>query len=160
MVRKMIKLLLPLAVLLSSAKRAQMEYLIAKFELYLHTRRVKPAAPASAFAGAVPSLLPCTLLLKLEERKQHRWRLHYLWGRAVERHYKGHGIRVSAVRFPQTDRWTVRSFVSWNFANDSGEETIVHTDLEFGTVEEAMQAGVEFAIKWIDNGKQDFLTER
>jgi hypothetical protein len=34
--------------------------------------------------------------------------------------------------------------VSWSFANDSGEETLVHTDLEFGAVEEAMQAGVEF----------------
>jgi hypothetical protein len=51
--------------------------------------------------------------------------------------------------------------VSWRFANDSGEEPIVHTDLEFGTVQEAMQAGVEFAIKWIDEGKeQDLLKER
>jgi hypothetical protein len=32
--------------------------------------------------------------------------------------------------------------------------------LRVGTVEEAMQAGVESAIKWIDDGKQDFLTER
>ena len=38
------------------------------------------------------------------------------------------------------------------FANDSPEETIVHTDFQFGTVEEAMQAGVEFAIKSIDEG--------
>ena len=75
-------------------------------------------------------------------------------------HYKGHSIRVSAVRIPQTGRWIVRSFVSWNFANNSGEEPIVHTDLEFGTVKEAMHAGVEFAIKWIDDGKQDFFTER
>jgi hypothetical protein len=72
---------------------------------------------------------------------------------SVDGHYKGHTIRVSAVRIPQIDRWTVRSFVSWNFANDSGEETIVRTDLEFGTVEKAMQAGVESAIKWIDEGK-------
>ncbi len=107
-----------------------------------------------------PSLLPCALLLKLDERKQHRWRLHSLWGRAVERHYKGHTIRVSAVRIPQIDRWTVRSFVSWNFANDSGEETLVHDDLEFGSVKEAMQAGVDFAIKWIEGGKQDNLRER
>ena len=76
------------------------------------------------------------------------------------RHYKGHTIRVSAVRIPQIDRWTVRSFVSWKFGNNSGQETLVRTDLEFRTVEEAMRAGVEFAIKWIDNGKQDFLTER
>jgi hypothetical protein len=109
---------------------------------------------------AVPSLLPCTLLLKLQERKQHRWRLHPLWERAVETYYKGHTIRVSAVRIPQINRWTVRSFVSWKFGNNSGEETLVRTDLEFRTVEEAMRAGVEFAIKWIDNGKQDFLTER
>jgi hypothetical protein len=54
----------------------------------------------------------------------------------------------------------VRSYVSWKFANNCGEETLVHADLEFGTAEEAMQAGVEFAIKWIDDGKQDFLTER
>ena len=71
----------------------------------------------------------------------------------MERHYKGHTIRVSAVRIPQTDRWTVRSFVSWKFAHDTGEETIVHADLEFRTAEEAMQAGVEFAIEWIDEGK-------
>ena len=78
----------------------------------------------------------------------------------MERHYKGHTIRVSAVRVPQTDRWTVRSYVSWKFANNSREETLVHIDLEFGTAEEAMQAATEFAIKWIDDGKQDFLTER
>jgi hypothetical protein len=47
----------------------------------------------------------------------------------------------------------VRSFVSWQFANNSGEETLVNSALEFGTVEEAMRAGVEFAIKWIDEGK-------
>jgi hypothetical protein len=81
-------------------------------------------------------------------------------GKSMGTHYKGHTIRVSAVRIPQTDRWTVRSFVSWKSANNSGEETLVHTDLEFGTVEDAMQAGVEFAIKWIDDGKQDFITER
>jgi hypothetical protein len=34
--------------------------------------------------------------------------------------------------------------VSWKFANHSGEETLVHTDLEFGTVEEAIRAAVEF----------------
>jgi hypothetical protein len=28
------------------------------------------------------------------------------------------------------------------------------------TVQEAMQAGVEFAIKWIDEGNQDLLKER
>jgi hypothetical protein len=78
----------------------------------------------------------------------------------MESHYKRHIIRVSAVRIPQIDRWTVRSFVSWSFPNNSGEEPIVHTDLQFATVEEAMQAGVQFAIKWIDAGKQNFLTER
>ena len=71
----------------------------------------------------------------------------------METHHKGHTIRVSAVRIPRSDRWTVRSYVSWKFTNDSGEETLVHADLEFGSVKEAMQAGVEFAIKWIDNGK-------
>ena len=78
----------------------------------------------------------------------------------MERHYKGHTIRVSALRIPQTGLWTVRSYVSWKFANDSGDETIVHAELEFGTVKEAMQAGVEFAIKWIDEGNQDLLKER
>ena len=78
----------------------------------------------------------------------------------METRYKGHTIRVSAVRIPQTNRWTVRSYVSWNSANNSGEETIIHADLQFGTVEEAMRAGVVFAITWIDNRKQDFLTER
>jgi hypothetical protein len=68
----------------------------------------------------------------------------------VEIRYKGYTIRVSAVRIPQTDRWTVRSYVSWEFANNSGEETIVRVDLQFGTVEEAMRAGVEFAIEWIE----------
>ena len=78
----------------------------------------------------------------------------------MQRHYKGHTILVSAVRVPQTDRWTVRSFVSWKFSNDSSQESIVHTDLEFGSVDEAMQAGVEFAIKWIDEGKQGLFKER
>ncbi len=78
----------------------------------------------------------------------------------METQYKGHTIRVSAVRIVQTDRWTVRCYVSRKFANNSGEETLVNTDLEFGTVEEAMRAGVEFAIEWIDDGKQEFFTER
>jgi hypothetical protein len=69
----------------------------------------------------------------------------------VETHYKGHTIRVSAVRITQTDRWTVRFYVSWKTGNNSGEEARTHADLEFGTVEEAMQAAVEFAIKWIDD---------
>ena len=68
----------------------------------------------------------------------------------METHYKGHTIRVSAIRIPQTDRWTVRSYVSWGFANDSGEETLIHADLQFATVEEAMRAGVEFAIQRIE----------
>jgi hypothetical protein len=71
----------------------------------------------------------------------------------VERHYKGHTIRVSAVRIPQANHWTVRSYVSWKFGHNSGEEVIVHTDLQFGTVEDAMQAGLEVAITWIDEGK-------
>jgi len=35
-------------------------------------------------------------------------------------------------------------------ANDSEEETIVRANLQFGTVEDAMRAGVEFAIEWIE----------
>ena len=54
------------------------------------------------------------------------------------------------MRIAQTDRWTVRSYVSWKFANNSGEEMLVHADLQFGTVEQAMRAGVEFAINWIE----------
>jgi hypothetical protein len=50
--------------------------------------------------------------------------------------------------------------VSWASPNDSVEKMIVHTDLEFGNPEEALQAGVDFAIRWIDNREQDFLTER
>jgi hypothetical protein len=68
----------------------------------------------------------------------------------VEIRYKGHTIRVSAVRIPKIDRWTVRSYVTWEFANNSGEETLVHANLRFGSVEEAMLAGVEFAIEWIE----------
>ena len=50
--------------------------------------------------------------------------------------------------------------MSWKFSNDSSQESIVHTDLEFGSVDEAMQVGVEFAIKWIDEGKQGLFKER
>ena len=57
---------------------------------------------------------------------------------------------IGAVRNPQNNRWIVRSYVTWNFTNDSGEETIVHADLHFVTLEEAMRAGVEFAIEWIE----------
>jgi hypothetical protein len=71
----------------------------------------------------------------------------------VEIRYKGHTIRVSAVRIPQINRWTVRSFCQLEIWDQHGEETLVNTDLEFRTVEEAMRASVEFAIKWIDNGK-------
>jgi hypothetical protein len=73
-------------------------------------------------------------------------------GNALQR---AHTIRVSAVRIPQTERWTVRSYVSWKFT--SGEETLVHADLEFGSVKEAMQGGVEFAIKWIDEAGRIFI---
>jgi hypothetical protein len=44
-------------------------------------------------------------------------------------------------------------------ANNSGEETIIHTDLQFGTVEEVIQAEVQFA-KLIDNAMQELLDEK
>jgi hypothetical protein len=72
--------------------------------------------------------------------------------KTVEIGYKGHIIRVSAVRIVQTNRWTVRCYLTWNFAHDRGEKTMVRCDLKFANPEEAMQAGVEFAIKWIDEG--------
>jgi hypothetical protein len=89
-------------------------------------------------------------MLIIEEAQTTLLELRSFAGGAVETQYKGHIIRVSAVRIPQIDRWTVRSYVSWEFANNSGEKTLVHADLHFGCVEEAMRAGVEFAIAWIE----------
>ena len=38
---------------------------------------------------------------------------------------KGTLFESVPVRIPQTERWTVPSYLSWKFTNDSGEETLV-----------------------------------
>lgn len=57
-------------------------------------------------------------------------------GEPMDTHYKGHTIRVSAVRIAQTARWTVRAWITWDFPNDSGAHMIVHSDLNFSDPEE------------------------
>jgi hypothetical protein len=64
------------------------------------------------------------------------------------------GIRDRLLFRPPCRFDAIAQFRQFRFRN------VYMTEKEFGTVEEAMQAGVEFAIKWIDDGKQDFLTER
>jgi hypothetical protein len=68
-------------------------------------------------------------------------------------YYKGHVIRVCAVRVPQTGCWTVWAWVVWNFANDCGTKMILHDSLDFGNPQQAVQIGVEFALKWIAEPK-------
>ena len=78
----------------------------------------------------------------------------------MEAHYNGHVIRVSAVRVPQTGCWRFLLWIHWNLHRDTGAKAMLHHGLEFETPAEALQAGVDFAMKWIDDGKQDFFKER
>ena len=66
--------------------------------------------------------------------------------------YKGHHIKSVARYLPDSDRWTAHVVINWT---DRSHERFSQFDVKrgFATEEEAEQAGLELAKKWIDNGK-------
>ena len=68
--------------------------------------------------------------------------------------YKGHSIEASARNIADRRGWKPRIFVIYSV----GTQEIVKNfaiDKIFSTREEAEQAGLAFAKKWIDGGKPD-----
>jgi hypothetical protein len=80
-------------------------------------------------------------------------------GRAMEAHYNGHVIRVSALRVPHSHQWTFTWVISKAGA-DTGVKTYTDYGARFATAEDAISRGYDFAMKWIDEGKPDLLQER
>jgi hypothetical protein len=70
----------------------------------------------------------------------------------MEQDYKGHHIKSLTRHLPDSDRWTAHAIISWT---DGLHEQFRQFDVKrgFATEEEAGEAGVIFAKKWIDNGK-------
>ena len=80
-------------------------------------------------------------------------------GRAMEAHYNGHVIRVSALRVPHTHHWTFTWVISQQGA-DAGVKTFTDYGGRFDTADDAISRGYDFAMKWIDDGKPDLFEER
>jgi hypothetical protein len=71
----------------------------------------------------------------------------------MDEDYKGHHIQsVPRHLLPDSDRWTAQVLVNWT---DGRHEQSRRFDVKrgFATQEEAEEAGLAFAKKWIDDGK-------
>jgi|SoiMetStandDraft_2_1073263.scaffolds.fasta_scaffold158586_1 hypothetical protein len=70
--------------------------------------------------------------------------------------YKGHGIHLTASFVP--DGWKPHLYVVFN---EGGQNILKNftIDQTFATSEEAEQAGLSFAQKWIDDGKPDIRND-
>jgi hypothetical protein len=68
--------------------------------------------------------------------------------------YKGHHIEVSLQAVDDPKGWSPGIFVSYS---EHGKSVLkqLRMDQTFATPNEAEKAGVEFAQKWIDDGKPD-----
>jgi hypothetical protein len=68
--------------------------------------------------------------------------------------YKNHQIEVSVRSAGAGIGWDADVFVTYS---ESGKNMIIsrRIDQTFATSDEAEQAGVEYAKKWIDDGKPD-----
>jgi len=67
--------------------------------------------------------------------------------------YKNHQIEVSVQCDPDSSGWMTDVFVTYHEHGKSVLESL-RVDQTFATPDEAEQAGVEYAKKWIDDGKQ------
>jgi hypothetical protein len=68
--------------------------------------------------------------------------------------YKGHHIEVSLQAVDDPKGWSPDIFVSYS---EHGKSVLkqLRMDQTFATPKEAEKAGIEFAQKWIDDGKPD-----
>ena len=76
----------------------------------------------------------------------------------MQAHYNGHVLRVSAVRVPESTQWTFFALVLWSFGTDGRVKSFARHGLEFGTAEAAVSEELDFAMKWIDEGKPEVFT--
>jgi hypothetical protein len=66
--------------------------------------------------------------------------------------YKGHHIQSTARQLPDSNRWTAHVVINWTRGSHK-EFRQFEVGRGFATQEDAAQAGVTFAKKWIDDGK-------
>jgi hypothetical protein len=68
--------------------------------------------------------------------------------------YKDHHIEVFVSAVSDPDGWQPDIFVSYS-EHGKGVLKSLRMDQRFATPDEAEKAGIEFAQKWIDDGKPD-----
>jgi hypothetical protein len=66
--------------------------------------------------------------------------------------YKGHHIEVSLQAVDDPKGWSPDIFVSYS---EHGKSVLKTLRMAFATPNDAEKAGVEFAKKWIDDGKPE-----
>ena len=73
----------------------------------------------------------------------------------MHQNYKGHGIHSTASFLP--DGWKPHLYVAFS---DGGHNILKNFTLDrtFATSEKAEEAGLSFALKWIDDGRPNFET--
>jgi len=73
----------------------------------------------------------------------------------MEEIYKGHDITTSAWQVTDTHEWQPKLVVTWNEAG-KGNMKYPNFSRFFPTSQEAEEYALEFAKRWIDEGKPDF----
>lgn len=70
----------------------------------------------------------------------------------MDEDYKGHHLKSTARYLPDSNRWSAHVVINWT-AGARKESRQLDVKRGFATEEDAEQAGLAFAKKWIDDGK-------
>jgi hypothetical protein len=70
----------------------------------------------------------------------------------MDEDYKGHHIHSTARQLIESGRWVAHAVINWT-AGARKESRQLDVKRGFATEEDAEQAGLTFAKKWIDDGK-------
>ena len=87
-----------------------------------------------------------------------RCKLNYLvpiGERAIEAHYDGHLIQVTALAIPETPTWRCSVIVIWNEQTLGRAKLFLQHSHEFTTTNDAVRCGLEMATNWIIDGKPE-----
>jgi hypothetical protein len=72
----------------------------------------------------------------------------------MEETYKGHTIVASTWQLADSGHWEPRVLVTWNEQQEERTKSLVFTR-PFSAQREAEREGLQFAKKWIDDGKPE-----
>jgi hypothetical protein len=78
-------------------------------------------------------------------------------GRAMQVHYDGHYIYVTAVPL-HDNKWRCVAVVHWDNGREGHLKLLRSDDREFNAEADAVRVGLEFAVRWINDGKPETFT--